>query len=202
MARRVRARPTSSGAPVRDRHQPRLDVGVGGQFRVGPKRRQEGLRPCVLGVDGPDDGAAHPQHGRAVLGHHVFERSHPHIMKTPRRVACVRSVLGELLQRGDEIAFEAVPVDADPVQRTVVVLHLEEGERDVLGPDVVVTQPKCLSEGQFEYLLGGAVERDQRGHLPVDARRQGDDLLDGADVDALTGEQLDRESVGVVEQRQ
>ena len=67
-------------APVRDRHQPGLHVGVGGQLGVGPQRGQESLRPCVLGVDGADDRAAHPQHGRAVLGHHVFERSHPHIM--------------------------------------------------------------------------------------------------------------------------
>ena len=65
---------------MRDGHQPRLDVGVVGQFGVGAQRRQEGLRPGVLGVDGSDDGAAHPQHGRAVLGHHLFERAHLHIM--------------------------------------------------------------------------------------------------------------------------
>ncbi len=71
-----------------DRDQPGLDVGVGGQVGIGAQRRQEGLRPGVLGVDGADDGAAHPQHGRAVLGHHVFERSHPHIMKTRRGGGC------------------------------------------------------------------------------------------------------------------
>ena len=39
-------------------------------------------------------------------------------------------------------------------------------------------------------------------HLAVGARRQCDDLLDGAAIDALTGEQFGREPVGVVEQRQ
>ncbi len=63
-----------------DRHQPCLDVGVGGKVGIGPQRGKERLRPRILGVDRPDDRAAHPQHGRAVLGHHVFERSHPHIM--------------------------------------------------------------------------------------------------------------------------
>ncbi len=67
-----------------DGDEPGLDVGVGGQVGVGAQRRQERLGPGVLGVDGSDDGAADPQHGRAVLGHHVFERSHLHIMKTRR----------------------------------------------------------------------------------------------------------------------
>jgi hypothetical protein len=67
-------------AAVRDRHEPRLDVGALGQVRIGAQRRQEGFRPGILGVDRADDRAAHPQHGRTVLGHHLFERTHLHIM--------------------------------------------------------------------------------------------------------------------------
>jgi len=70
------------GAAMSDRDEPRLDVGVGGQIGVGAQRRQERLGPGVLGVDGADDGAADPQHRRAVLGHHVLERLHLHILKT------------------------------------------------------------------------------------------------------------------------
>ena len=53
--------------PVGDRHQPRLDVGVGGQGRIGPQSRQERLGPGVISVDRADQGSAYSQHGRAVM---------------------------------------------------------------------------------------------------------------------------------------
>ena len=64
-------------------------------------------------------------------------------------------------------------VDAEPVQGTVVALGFQECERDVLGPDVVVTEAKRLPEGQFERFLARSVERDERRHLAVGARRAG-----------------------------
>src|SRR6476659_9769876 len=73
----------------------------------------------------------------------------------------VRSVLGERLEGGDEVAFESVAVDTDPVQWAVVLFGLEQGKSDVLGSDVVVPQPKRLPEGQFERLLRRPVEGDQ-----------------------------------------
>ena len=78
----------------------------------------------------------------------------------------MRSVLGERLEGGDEVAFEPVPVDAEPVQRTVVLLGLEQGERDVLGPDVVVPQAKRLTESQFERLLRGPLKGIRAGGSP------------------------------------
>jgi hypothetical protein len=68
------------GATVRDRDEPGLDIGVGGQVSVGVQGGQKRLRPGVLGVDRTDDGSADSQHRRAVLGHYLFERAHLHIM--------------------------------------------------------------------------------------------------------------------------
>ena len=72
----------------------------------------------------------------------------------------------------------------------------------MFGANVVVAQAKCLAERQLEHLLRRAVERRQRGQVTVCARRQRHRLGDLAGVDALAGEQLDRQPVGVVEHRQ
>ena len=68
------------GPPVRDRHQPGLHIGVGIEIRIATHRREECLRPGVLGVDGTEDRPAYPQHHRAVLGHDALEGSHAHIV--------------------------------------------------------------------------------------------------------------------------
>jgi hypothetical protein len=58
---------------VGDRHQPRLDVGCRVEVGVRLQRGQECLRPGVLGIRGPEHGAAHAQHGRAVLVDDLLE---------------------------------------------------------------------------------------------------------------------------------
>ena len=54
------------GLAVRDRHQPRLDVGVGRQLRVGLHGGQERIRPGVIGVGVADYRPNDAQHGGAV----------------------------------------------------------------------------------------------------------------------------------------
>ena len=54
-------------------HQPRLDVGVGRQRRIGAEGGEERLGPRVVCVDRADDGSAHSQHGRAVTQYHFGE---------------------------------------------------------------------------------------------------------------------------------
>jgi hypothetical protein len=61
---------------VRDRHEPRLDVGPLVEAGVGREGRQERLGPGVLGVHGAQDRAAHPQDRGAVLGDDAFEGLH------------------------------------------------------------------------------------------------------------------------------
>ena len=112
----------------------------------------------------------------------------------------VRSALGVGLECRDEFALEAVPVDTQLVQRAVVVFGFIQRQQDVFGADVVVTEPKCLAERQLQHLFGLAVERNQHGYV-VDARRQRDGLINRVDVDPLGGEQLDRESFTLGEQR-
>ena len=116
--RRDRARPTSRARRCAMVTSHASTLASAGRFGIGAQRGQESLRPGVLGIDGPDDGAAHPQHGRAVLGHHVLERSHPHIMKTPRRFVDVRWLVGlrcrHRLQGAGESLSSPVLVDAEP----------------------------------------------------------------------------------------
>ena len=78
-ARRFPARVDVDRLAVRDRHQPRLDVGVGRQIRIGAERGQERLRPGVLGLGRADDGSADAQHRRAVPGHDRLERGQAHV---------------------------------------------------------------------------------------------------------------------------
>jgi hypothetical protein len=68
------------GAPMGDRHQPRFDVGIRVETWVGPHGGQKRLRPGIFGIDRPEHRAADAQHRRAVLGYHVLERSHIHIL--------------------------------------------------------------------------------------------------------------------------
>ena len=59
------------------------DVAVRPQPRVGPQRRQERLRPGVVGVGRPEQGPAHPHHHRRRARHDLLERSHHQMMPTP-----------------------------------------------------------------------------------------------------------------------
>src|SRR5881628_961615 len=69
------------------------------------------------------------------------------------------------VERGDELGFGAVLVEAQGMQRAVVAFGFEEGEQDVLRADVVVPQAKCLAEGQLENLPGGSAEGHQGRYL-------------------------------------
>src|SRR5262249_54776158 len=62
------------GLPVGDRDQPGLHVATRSKGRIRPQRRQKRLRPCVIGVHRPEDGPAHPEHGRPMRGYDLFER--------------------------------------------------------------------------------------------------------------------------------
>src|SRR3954470_23863141 len=64
-------------------------------------------------------------------------------------------------------------VQAQPAQQPVAALLLQQREQDVLGADVVVTQPQRPPEGQFEGLLGSRVERDEGGQLGRGRRQAG-----------------------------
>ena len=65
----------------------------------------------------------------------------------------MRSALCVGLERVDQFALEAVLVHTQPVQPAVVVFGFIQRQQDVLGADVVVAQPKCLAERQFQRLL-------------------------------------------------
>ena len=56
-------------------------------------------------------------------------------------------------------------VDAEPAEDAFAVLQFQQGEQDVLGPDVVVAQAKGLAEGEFQHLAHLLVDRDQGRHL-------------------------------------
>ena len=75
VARRASGRGRVNRLAMGDGDQPRLDVGVGRQIRVGPECRQKCLRPRVLRVRRPDDSPADTQHGRRMCGDDAFERS-------------------------------------------------------------------------------------------------------------------------------
>jgi len=59
---------------VRDRDQPRLGVRGLRQVRVGAQRRQERLRPGIVGVRAGEQDAADAQHRGAVVRHDLLER--------------------------------------------------------------------------------------------------------------------------------
>ena len=81
--RRAGSRPARPGGPhpgdvdrlaVRDRHQPGRHVGVGGQVGIGPQRREEGLRPGVVGIDRTEHGATTRSTVAPCVGHDLLER--------------------------------------------------------------------------------------------------------------------------------
>ena len=53
--------------------QPRLDVGVRRELRVGLQGGQERLGPGIVGVDGFQHGPADAKDSRAVLGYQLLE---------------------------------------------------------------------------------------------------------------------------------
>src|SRR6201999_4111415 len=103
--------------------------------------------------------------------------------------ADVRSAFGVRRKSVDQLALEAVSVHPQLMQCGVVVLGFVQRQQEVFGTDVVVAEPKCLAERQFQYLLGLGVEWDQHWHV-ADPRRQRDGLVYLVGVDALTREQL------------
>jgi len=62
------------GLAVRDRDEPRFDVGGIRQVRVGAQRGEEGFRPGVIGVVHAEEHSAHAQHRVPVLRHDLLER--------------------------------------------------------------------------------------------------------------------------------
>src|SRR4051794_36836398 len=56
-------------------------------------------------------------------------------------------------------------VDGQVAEGAGAGLELEQGEQDVLGPDVVVAQPECLSERKLQRLGRRAAVRHQRWWL-------------------------------------
>ena len=55
------------------------------QVRVGLQGGEERLGPGVVGVDGPEQGPAHPQHHGPVLGHDLLEGDHGDTLAQPGR---------------------------------------------------------------------------------------------------------------------
>ena len=79
------------GLAVRDRDQPCLGIRVIRQIWVGAHRRQERLRPRVLGIVDAEDHPAHPQHGPSVLLYDLLERLlHPHARADASQTAKAR----------------------------------------------------------------------------------------------------------------
>src|SRR5690606_30633804 len=84
------------------------------------------------------------------------------------RIACPRSGGGlaagdELREQLDQMLLHGLLRHAEAADRPIAVLLLEQGEQQVLGADVVVTEPQRLTEGQFEHLPGVGGVGDQGG---------------------------------------
>src|ERR1700751_2279755 len=80
---------------------------------------------------------------------------------TRRRLGRLFLTGPQRFQHRSQIRFDAVLVDARPVQRTAAVFQFEQCEQQMLGADVVVAQAKCLAEGQLEHFACRTAEWDQ-----------------------------------------
>ena len=101
-------------------------------------------------------------------------------------------------ERGGQIGFDALLVDAGAVQRSGPVLEFEQCQQQVFGADVVVAQAKCLAEGQLEHLAGRAAEGDQRrGFGRGGGQRYGG--VQGLGVDLLQPKQHRGQRGGIAE---